>query len=132
MRNTILVLLGLLILLTAGCNNGISDCDAVKKAKEQLPTKYADADPWVFLDNTTGINGTWRVTFMNIDVSFKELGWTGDINQYYKYSEAHRELPEGVYANVTIYIDAKTGEMTGRQIDNGVYTGGLNMYANCP
>jgi uncharacterized protein YceK len=130
MRKIAIILLGLMLIVT-GCNSGISECEAVKIAKGQLPASYADAGAIARHDENMGINGSWVVIFPGVDIPFKELGWEGDPNQYYKFIEPQREMPEGVYADVTIYIDAKTGEVTGRELDNGIFIGGPDIYSKC-
>lgn len=126
-----IILLGLMMIV-AGCNSGISECDAVKIARGQLPAKYADAGAITWLDENMGIDGTWGVTFTNVDIPFKELGWEGDPDHYHKYKyDSSRELPEGAFANATIYIDAKTGEVTGRELDNRTFLGGPDTYSKC-
>lgn len=119
------------MLIAAGCNSGISECDAVRIARGQLPASYGDADAIIHLDKNVGINGAWRVTFPMVDIPFSELGWEGDPSQYFKPSEYQRELPEGIYGNVTIYVDAETGAVTGRELDNGFILGGPGMYSEC-
>ncbi|MBN1160339.1 MAG: PepSY domain-containing protein [Dehalococcoidales bacterium] len=131
MRKIAIILLGLMMMV-AGCNSWISECDAVKIAKEQLPASYADAGAITSLDENMGINGTWVVTFPNVDIPFNELGWEGDPDQYHKYKyDSSRGLPEGVFANVTIYIDAKTGEVTKRELDNRTFLGGPGIFSEC-
>jgi len=132
------------IMLLSGCNNNtdfpeassaeISQCDAVRIARTQVPPRIAEATPAVGFRHELGLHGTWFVTFVNVDATFDELGWKGDAGDYFDKGGKNAVLqdkPEGVYANVTIYVDAQTGEVTKREINNGMVTGGPSMFLDC-
>jgi hypothetical protein len=125
------VLFLILILVTTGCQSGLSECDAVKIAREQLPANYANAGALTFFDQYSGVNGTWKVIFPLVNVPFDELGWAGEPGQYYKSFDPSQEMPEGVYANVVIYVDAATGEVTRRELNNAFYSIPVGAESKC-
>jgi len=102
----------------------VSQCNAIKIARTQVPQRIAEETPASGLRTDLGTHGTWFVTFVNVNITFNELGWKGDAGDYYKKQDLEQALPKGVYANVTIYVDAETGEVTKREINNGFFIGG--------
>lgn len=101
----------------------VSPCDAIKIARTQVPQRLAGDMPIYGFRAELGTYGTWFLTFANVDVTFNELGWKGNAGDYYKIIDSHQDKPDGVYANIVIYVDAETGKVTNREINNGYFLG---------
>lgn len=130
MKHLLFILLALALLIP-GCSGGFSKCDAVKIARSQIPAAYADAGAFAALDKTVGANGAWKISFMNLYVPFTDLNWPGTAGDYYVSLSLVRTMPLGVYANASIYVDAKTGAVVKKELDNGVFLGGASGYVKC-
>jgi hypothetical protein len=105
-------------------NAKISVCEAVKIAKTVVPGRIASlGTPQTGFRADLGEYGTWFMNFINVNVTFSELGWEGKVNDYYKRYDTQQDKPEGVYANITIYVDAGTGKITKREISNAIILG---------
>jgi hypothetical protein len=133
MKIFILPLLTVMLFL-AGCGNTntipdeaharVSVCEAVKIAKTVVPERIAAlGTPQTGFRADLGENGTWFMNFIHVSVTFIELGWEGKAADYFKTQNFEQDMPEGVYANITIYVDAETGRITQREISNGIILG---------
>ena len=113
------------MLLLVGCvKSGISECDAIKIAKEQVPDRVADSYTNSGYRNDIGHDGTWFVNFANVDTTPGEMGWVeNEITHFIPTKNPWEENTPGTYRNVVIFIDAVTGNVTGRELNNGIILG---------
>jgi hypothetical protein len=133
----ILVLATVLVFGAAGCHDRwdygteVSVCDAVQIASREVPSKIVTSSPAAGFRQELGPNGTWFVTFPNVNTTLAELGW--DESKPYTISDntTGQDIPAGTLRNVTIYVDAKTGEVTGRELSNGLFLGGPDVFPDC-
>ncbi len=109
----------------------VSECKAVKIAKSVMPAAFADDKPIISYNGNISPHGAWVVLFGPGEIPFAELGWEGDAKAYYKKEQSERTLPEGIFGNVLIYVDADRGIIISRQLSNGIILGYPGMYANC-
>jgi len=135
MKGVIALALGLLIFL-AGCTNNtnISVCEAVNIAKQQVPAEVvARGAAAAGFRQELDLHGTWFVTFVNVYATQDELGWEENETTHLiaENSLAGDDVPAGTYRNVTVYIDADTGDVTEREANNGVILGGPGCFPNC-
>ena len=133
-----LVVVIMILALTASgtaCNSGpVSQCEGLKIARTQLPARFSDSSAIITLSVDEENKEIWRVLFPVVEITFAVLGWERDANQYFvaaTSTELELEMPEGVYLNVVIYIDAETGEVTGLELNNKIILGHPDMYAEC-
>jgi hypothetical protein len=125
----------IMMLLLSGCGKAettipdgsttkVSQCDAVRIARTAVPKRIADLTPTnAGFRADLGKNGTWFVNYANVNIVFSELGWHGKAEDYFKRYDLEQHEPNGVYANITIYVDAGTGEVTNREIHNAYILG---------
>jgi hypothetical protein len=154
MKITGLILLGLLVFL-AGCGGTtpeswtpsgkitlspresgsvtakITECDAVRIARAELPAEFAQTQAIPFFAKDEQAHEMWALLFAVVKIPFTELGWTGKADDYYIKNELEQEMPQGVYANVMIYVDAETGSVVKRELSNSYILGGPGMYSDC-
>jgi hypothetical protein len=126
-------------LAAAGCDNTwkpgteMSACDAVGIAKQEVPSRIAEYSPAAGLRHDLGPRGTWFVTFPNVNTTPEELGW--DESKPYELASDNfpweQDLPPGTFRNLTIYINTETGEVTGRELNNGIVLGGPDSFPHC-
>lgn len=113
------LLLGILILVFSGsCHNNeestISEEKAIEIASSNLPDAIvSNADISANLAIDEGSNDTWHVTFHNVTVSKKELGWELGPDVIMSPAEADS------YKTVLINIDALTGEILLKNASQG-------------
>ena len=123
-----------IMLFVSGCDNKtgtlpdassakVSECGAIKIARTQVPQRLAEYMPNSGFLTDEGPNGTWFVVFTNIDATFDELTWKGNAGDYFKSYDTPQNKPEGIYANILIYVDANSGAITRREINNAFYLG---------
>jgi hypothetical protein len=128
----IILALGLLLFLP-GCAK-ISECEAVRIAKQQVPAQVVDRGAIAagFL-HELGPHGSWFVTFVNVNTTPSELGWEENENTHFKPESIFPEenIPKDTYRNVTIYIDADTGSVTSREANNEIFIGPPDSYSKC-
>jgi hypothetical protein len=104
----------------------ISECEAIKIAKQHVPARIADSSVSSGFRLELGLHGAWFVIFPNISVTPEEIGWAeNDITHFIQGENITQEndLPIGTYLNVVIYVDAETGDITGNELNNGLFTG---------
>lgn len=105
----------------------ISECDAIRIAKNQVPARIAESYTNSGFNQESGPHGTWFVNFANVDTTPSEMGWVENENTYFISGDnplGEQNLPSGSYRNVVIYIDT-TGNVTGRELNNGIILGPL-------
>jgi hypothetical protein len=133
MKAVIILALGLLLFLT-GCAR-ISECEAVRIAKQQVPAEVvARGAIATGFRHELGPHGSWFVTFVNVNTTQSELGWEENENTHFKPESGipgEENLPKDTYRNVTIYIDADTGNVTSREANNEIFVGGPNTFSKC-
>ena len=133
MKGVIILALGLLLFL-AGCTK-ISECEAVKIAKQQVPAEVvARGAIAAGFRSELGPYGSWFVTFVNVGTTPSELGWEENENTHFKPESTlpgEENLPKDSYRNVTIYVDADTGNVTAREANNGLFIGGPGTFSKC-
>ena len=132
-------LVGLLLLPVVGCSGRepsdtipvtpvITECEAIAVARLELPEAFADAT------TSSGLNkGTYFVNFKNINVTPEEIGWQEDsITHFYHENDKPwgQDQPENVYRNATVYVDAVTGKVTERELNNEIILGPIPP--DCP
>jgi hypothetical protein len=137
----LIVVLGLttaLILGAISCHDQwdygtkISVCDAVSTARQEVPPRIAEYSPAAGFRQEPGSKGTWFVSFPNVNTTPEELGW-GEGKPYETYTDniSSQGLPAGTFRNVTIYVDAETGEVTGRGLSTRLFVGGPGVFPHC-
>lgn len=113
----------------------IVECEAVKIAKQQVPAEVvARGAVAAGLRRELGPHGTWFVTFVNVNTTPSELGWEENENTHFKLESTipgEENIPKDTYRNVTIYIDADTGNVTAREANNGLFIGGPGSFPKC-
>jgi len=134
MKTIIILALGLLLFLS-GCPKISAECEAVKIAKQQVPAEVVarGAIAAGFLQEL-GPHGSWFVTFANVNTTRSELGWEENENTHFKPDDpifGGENLPKDTYRNVTIYIDADTGNVTSREANNEIFLGGPGSFPKC-
>jgi hypothetical protein len=106
----------------------ISECDAIKIAKKQVPARIAESYTNSGFRQELGPHGTWFVNFANVYTTPDEMGWVENENTHFISGDnllGEQGVPPGSYRNVVIYVDADTGSVTGRELNNGIIAGPL-------
>jgi len=102
----------------------ISECDAIKIAKGEVPTRIAESYTNSGFRQELGPHGTWFVNFANVNTTPGEMGWVENENTHYiPTSYEWEENSPGIYRNVVIFVAAGTGNITERELNNGIILG---------
>ena len=121
--------------LAPGLPLEIVECEAVKIAKQQVPAEVVARDAIAAgFRHELGLHGTWFVTFVNVNMTPSELGWEENENTHFKPESTipgEENIPKDTYRNVTIYIDADTGNVTAREANNELFLGGPGSFPKC-
>ncbi len=121
--------------LAPGLPLEIVECRAVKIAKQQLPAEVASRGPIAAgFRHELGTHSTWWVTFVNVNATPVELGWEENENTHFEPESGipgEENTPKDTYRNVTILIDAETGNVTMREANNGIFLGGPGSFPEC-
>ena len=129
------VALSVFFVFFSGCSNPerpggkITESDAIVIAKKQVPARIAGSYVITGFRQEKGINGAWFVSFPNVNTSREELGWEENDITFFLTSANYtweKDIPQGTYRNVTIYIDADTGDVIRREVNNELIIGGDN------
>jgi len=134
MMKVLILLLGLMMFVTACGGVTVSQCEALDITRDHLPASFADTSAIVAIYTDETNDEKWKVLFPVVYITFEDLDWEGDASQYFKppgENAPELNLPEGVYLNVVLYINAKTGKVTGRELNNDTILGYPDMYAKC-
>ncbi len=111
-----------------GCSTkNISECDAIRIAREQVPARIAESYTNSGFRQELGSNGLWFVNFANVYISPEEMGWVENKNTHFYQGNdlmGMNDVPPGSYRNVVIYIDT-TGNVTGCELNNEIILGPL-------
>jgi hypothetical protein len=120
----------LLLMLCAwtmeGCSAVITECDAIRIAKEQVPARIAEAYRSSGFNQIFGDSGAWFVNFVNVLTTPEEMGWVENENTHFRESNSMglNDVPPGYYRNVVIYVDT-AGNIIGRELNNEIILGPL-------
>jgi hypothetical protein len=134
----LVIIMFLAVIVLAGCSQTtrqptntegapdtkISECEAIKIAKQQVPDRIASAYTNSGFRQDLWPNGAWFVNFANVFTTPEEMGWVENETTYFNEAGPMLEGNKpGTYRNVVIFVDAVTGEVTGRQLHNGIILG---------
>ena len=129
------VALSVFFVFFAGCSNPetpgrkITESDTIAIAKKQVPTRIAGNYVIIGFRQEVGIHGAWFVSFPNVNTSREELGWEENDITFFLTGDNYtweKDIPQGTYRNVTIHIDANTGDVIRREANNELIIGGDN------
>ena len=113
----------------------IVECEAIKIAKQLVPAEVVARGPIAAgFRHGLGLHGTWYVIFVNVITTPNELGWEENENTHFKPESnipGQENIIRDTYRNVTIYIDAGTGNVTTREANNEIVLGGPSSYPKC-
>lgn len=117
----------------AGCSNPetsggkITESDAIAIAKKQVPARIAGSYITTGFRQEESTHGAWFVSFPNVNTSREELGWEENDITFFLTGDNYtweKDIPQGTYRNVTIVIDANTGDVIRREANNELFLGG--------
>jgi hypothetical protein len=107
----------------------ITESDAIAIAKKQVPARIAGSYVITGFRQEASIHGAWFVSFPNVNTSREELGWKENDITFFLTGDNYtweKDIPQGTYRNITVYIDADTGDVIRREANNELIIGGDN------